>query len=434
MFMKHKITVIGVGYVGLVTGTCLAELGNDVVGVDIDKARIDNLNKGIIPIYEQGLEELVKENMSQNRLKFTTDIQNAIQNSDIVFIAVGTPSLSDGSVNLDYVKSAADSIGKAMNGYKVIVNKSTVPIGTGSLVRRLIETNYKGEFDVASNPEFLREGTAVYDFMNPDRVVIGSVSKKAKKIVSDLYSSFDTEIILTDIQTAELIKYASNAFLATEISFINSIANICEKIGADVNKVSQGMKLDSRIGKKAFLSAGIGYGGSCFPKDVKGLIQIAQETGVRFGILEAVEDTNSAQKQSLLPKIINLLGEDLHEKNITIWGLAFKAHTDDMREAPSLVVIKQLLDRDAKVRVFDPIASDQAKKILGDTVIYETNLDKSLENSDCLIVATEWPEFLSYDLSKIEKLMKKAVVVDGRNIYSKKIMKKNKIKYVSVGR
>ncbi len=431
---NYKITVVGVGYVGLVTGTCLAELGNEVVGVDIDINRVNDLNKGIIPIYEIGLEDLVKENCKQGRLKFTTDLDCAIKKSDIVFIAVGTPSLPDGSVNLEYVKTVAESIGKSINGYKVIINKSTVPIGTGSLVRRLIENNYSGEFDVVSNPEFLREGTAVYDFMHPDRVVIGTDSKKAQKIVSELYANFKTEIVVTDVKTAEMIKYASNAFLATEISFINSIANICEKIGADVNNVARGMKLDARIGKKAFLNAGIGYGGSCFPKDVKGLLQIAQENGVRFGILDAVEDTNSAQKQSLLPKIISELGEDLHDKTITVWGLAFKAHTDDMRDAPSLTVIKQLLDRDATVRVFDPIAAEQAKKILGDNVVYETSLEDSLKNSDCLIVATEWPEFSHIELKKINKLMKTAIVIDGRNIFDKDKMKENNIKYISIGR
>ncbi len=371
-----KITVIGVGYVGLVTSTCFAELGNKVIGIDIDQQKITNLNKGIIPIYEEGLTELVQKNHKSGNLSFTTDIDKAIKASEIIFIAVGTPPLADGSVNLEYVKMAAESIGKTMNDYKVIINKSTVPIGTGDIVKRIIAQNYKGEFDVVSNPEFLREGTAVYDFMHPDRIIIGNGSPKAQKIVNELYSSQNSTIINTDIKTAELIKYASNAFLATEISFINSIANICEKIGADVTQVSQGMKLDNRISPKAFLSAGVGYGGSCFPKDVKGLIQIAHEHGVRFSILDAVEDTNLAQKQSLLPKIQTLLGEDLSQKNITIWGLAFKPNTDDMREAPSLVVIKQLLDRDVNITVVDPIAINQAKIILNDTVKYEKDLFK----------------------------------------------------------
>jgi len=434
LFHMNKIAVIGVGYVGLVTSTCFAELGNQVIGVDIDQKKIENLEKGIIPIYEEGLTELVKKNYQSGNLSFTTNISKAVKASDIIFIAVGTPPMPDGSVNLEYVKSAAESIGKAMNGYKVIINKSTVPIGTGDLVKRIISQNYQGEFDIVSNPEFLREGNAVHDFMHPDRIVVGNGSKKAKKIVNDLYASQNSTIINTDIKTAELIKYASNAFLATEISFINSIANICEKIGADVGKVSQGMKFDNRIGQKAFLNAGIGYGGSCFPKDVKGLIQIAHENGVRFSILDAVEDTNLAQKQSLLPKIQSLLGENLSNKNITVWGLAFKPNTDDMREAPSLVIIKQLLDRDAKITVVDPIATNQAKLILGDTVKYEKNLVKSVENADCLVIATEWPEFKNADLKQLKKSMKKANIVDGRNIFDKKEIKDLGFCYISVGR
>jgi len=430
----NKIAVIGVGYVGLVTSTCFAELGNQVIGIDIDQKKIDNLTKGIIPIYEEGLTDLVKKNQKNGNLSFTTDITKAVKSSEIIFIAVGTPPMNDGSVNLDYVKSAAKSIGKAMNGYKVIINKSTVPIGTGDIVKIIISENYKGNFDVVSNPEFLKEGTAVADFMNPDRIVIGSDSPKAQGIVNKLYASQNSTIINTDIKTAELIKYTSNAFLATEISFINSVANICEKIGADVTKVSEGMKLDQRIGQKAFLNAGIGYGGSCFPKDVKGLIQIAHENGVRFNILDAVEDTNSAQKQSLLPKIQSLLGEDLHDKKITVWGLSFKPKTDDVREAPSLVIIKQLLDRNANITVVDPIATEQAKLILGETVTYEEDLIKSVSDSDCLIIATEWPEFKNVDLKQIKKAMKKDNIVDGRNIFNKKEMKDFGFKYLSVGR
>jgi len=430
-----KITVIGVGYVGLVTGTCLAELENKVVGVDIDEKRIKNLNKGIIPIYEQGLEELVKKNLKENKLEFTIDAAEAIKNSDIVFIAVGTPPMPDGSVNLDYVKSAAETIAKNMNGYKVIINKSTVPIGTGDVVSKIIRNSYKGKFDVVSNPEFLREGTAVTDFMNPDRIVVGTDSEPAEKILRELYSKFGTEnFIFTDVKTAEMIKYASNAFLATEISFINSIANLCEKLGADVDKVSRGMMLDKRIGTKAFLHAGVGYGGSCFPKDVKGLIQISQENGIRFGILEEVENTNEAQKKSLLTKIQKLLGHDLNGKQITVWGLAFKPHTDDVREAPALVLIRQLLDRGAKVKVFDPIAQKQAEKILNNTVVYENDLVKSVEKSDCLVVVTEWPEFKGVDLKEIKNKLNYACVVDGRNVFDPKKMKRLGFKYISVGR
>lgn len=431
----NKITVIGVGYVGLVTGTCLAELGNEVIGVDIDEKRIKDLNKGIIPIYEQGLEELVKKNLKEDKLKFTVDAAEAIKNSEIVFIAVGTPPLAGGGVNLEYVKSAAESIAKSMNCYKVIINKSTVPIGTGDVVSKIISKCYKGEFDVVSNPEFLREGTAVADFMNPDRIVVGTDSPKAEKILRELYHNFETEnLVFTDVKTAEMIKYASNAFLATEISFINSIANLCEKLGANVDEVSRGMMLDKRIGTKAFLHAGVGYGGSCFPKDVKGLIQIAQENGIRFGILEEVENTNEAQKKSLLAKIQKLLGNDLSKKTITVWGLAFKPHTDDVREAPALVVIRQLLDRGAKVKVFDPIAQKQAEKILNETVVYENDLLKSVEKSDCLVIVTEWPEFMEIDLEKIKKKMNYPFMVDGRNVFGPKKMKRLGFKYISVGR
>lgn len=430
-----KIAVIGVGYVGLVTGTCLAELGNEVIGIDIDQNKIDGLNKGIIPIYEQGLEDLVKGNVANGRLRFTVDANKAIKEAEIVFIAVGTPPMSNGNVNLEYVRSAAETISKNMNGYKVIINKSTVPIGTGDVVTKIIQNNYDGEFDVVSNPEFLREGTAVSDFMTPDRIVVGTSSEKAEKILRELYGNFETDnLIITDVKTAEMIKYASNAFLATEISFINSIANLCEKLGADVEKVSQGMMLDKRIGTKAFLHAGVGYGGSCFPKDVKGLIQISQESGIRFGILEEVENTNEAQKKSLLAKIQTLLGDDLSGKTITVWGVAFKPHTDDVREAPALAVIHQLLDRDVVVRIFDPIAKDQAKKILKETVVYETDLMKSVEKSDCLVIVTEWPEFKSVDLKKVKEKLNCPCIVDGRNIFNPKEMKKLGFKYISVGR
>ena len=430
-----KITIMGTGYVGLVTGTCLAELGHEVTAVDIDELKINNLNKGIIPIYEQGLEELVKENKKQKRLFFTTDIESAIKQAEVIFIAVGTPPLPDGSVNLEYVKSVAESIGKNIKEYKVVVDKSTVPVGTGDCVTDIIKKYYKGDFDVVSNPEFLREGSAVSDFMHPDRIVIGNGSPRAEKILREIYSNFDTEnIVFTDIKSAELIKYASNAFLATEISFINSIANMCEKLGADVEKVAQGMMLDKRIGTKAFLHAGVGYGGSCFPKDVKGLIQTAQENGIRFGILEEVDETDNAQKHSLLVKIQKLVGQDLRDKNITLWGLAFKPHTDDIREAPALVIIKQLLDRGAKVKVFDPIAQESGKKLLGDSVSFETDLLDSTKGSDVVVLVTEWPEFRTVDLDKVKKNLKQPNMVDGRNVFNPKEMKKMGFNYISVGR
>ena len=430
--MKN-VAVIGTGYVGLVTGTCLAEIGHHVYCVDIDTQKIDNLIKGVVPIYEPGLDILIKKNFENGNLKFTTDFDEAVKEAEVVFIAVGTPPMADGSVNLEYVKIAAESIGKAMNGYKVIVNKSTVPIGTGDVVSRIISTNYKGEFDIVSNPEFLREGSAVDDFMNPDRIVIGNGGDKGRQAMIDLYSPLSGERVMTNIKTAEMIKYASNAYLATSISFINSIANICEKVGADVTEVAHGMRLDKRIGKYAFLDAGVGYGGSCFPKDVKGLIQIAHENNVGFDILESVESTNEAQKQSLLPKIQKLIGENLHGKRIAIWGLAFKAETDDMREAPALTVIKQLKDRDVSVVVYDPVAQEGAKKSMAN-LEFAPDFYKAVEGADCLVIATGWRQFKEADLEKIKSLMKSPNIVDGRNVFKVDEMKEKGFNYISVGR
>jgi UDPglucose 6-dehydrogenase len=427
-----KVTVIGVGYVGLVTAACLADIGHQVIGVDIDKDKIDALKKGIIPIYEPGLEEIVKKNYSKT-LNFETEVAAAVKQSEIVFIAVGTPTLSDGSVNLDYVKSAAESIGESMNGYKVIVNKSTVPIGTGDMVADIIKKYYSGEFEVVSNPEFLREGSAVGDFMNPDRIVIGNGEGKAREIILELYSPLPGERVLCSVKTAEMIKYASNSLLATEISFINSIANICEKVGADVVEVARGMRLDKRIGKYAFLEAGVGYGGSCFPKDVKALIQIARDNGEDFEILEATEKTNESQKASLLPKIKKLLGENLAGKQITVWGVAFKAETDDVREAPALTVIKQLQDSGARVRVFDPVAKETAKKILSN-VEFVDDLYNSVEKAECLVIVTNWKQFSEVDLDKIKSLMNSPNIVDGRNVFEVKAMKDKGFNYLSVGR
>jgi len=428
-----KIAVVGTGYVGLVTGTCLSEIGHRVICVDVDSKKIENLKKGIIPIYEPGLEELVLKNHSSKKLDFTTDIERAVKESEVIFIAVGTPSMPDGSVNLDYVKKVAESIGKSMDGYKVIVNKSTVPIGTGDMVVRIISTYYKGKFEVVSNPEFLREGSAVNDFMNPDRIVIGNGEDKAKEIMLELYSPLSGERVLTNVKTAEMIKYASNAFLATSISFINSIANICEKVGADVTEVAQGMRLDKRIGKHAFLDAGPGYGGSCFPKDVKGLIQIANENNISFDILESVEDTNESQKKSLLPKIIKLVGEDIPGKKITIWGLAFKAETDDIREAPALSLIKQLQDRDAKIVIFDPVAREQGEK-MDSSLVFADDLYESVRGAECLVIVTGWKQFKEVDLKKIKSLLNNPNMVDGRNLFEVKKMKELGFNYISVGR
>jgi len=427
-----KVTVLGVGYVGLVTAACLSDIGHQVTGVDIDKNRIDNLKKGIIPIYEPGLDERVKRNFGKS-LSFSVEVDKAVAESEIVFIAVGTPSLADGSVNLDYVKGAAETIGKAMNGYKVIVNKSTVPIGTGDMVANIIKKYYSGDFEVVSNPEFLREGQAVSDFMNPDRIVIGNGEGKARDIILELYSPLPGERVLTNVKTAEMIKYASNSLLATEISFINSIANICEKVGADVVEVAKGMRLDKRIGKYAFLDAGVGYGGSCFPKDVKALVQIARDNGISFDILESTERTNEEQKASLLPKIKKLLGDNISGKQITVWGLAFKAETDDVREAPALTVIQQLQENGAKIRVFDPVAKESAQKILKD-VEFLDDLYASVDGSECLVVVTEWKQFKEADLSRIKKLMNQPNMVDGRNLFEVGKMREIGFNYMSVGR
>ena len=428
-----KITVVGTGYVGLVTGACLADIGHRVICVDIDKNKIENLKKGIIPIYEPGLTEIVKKNFENGNLEFTTDTGAAVKKSEVVFIAVGTPSLPDGSVNLDYVKKAAEDIARAMNGYKVIVDKSTVPVGTGDVVGRTVAKYYSGNFQVVSNPEFLKEGDAVNDFMNPDRIVIGSDDKKAEEIMLSLYEKLGGERVLTTVKNSELIKYASNAYLATSISFINSVANICEKVGADVNEVSRGMRADKRIGQYAFLAAGVGYGGSCFPKDVKGMIQTANENEIGFEILDSVEATNEAQKKSLLPKIQKLLGENLSGKKIAIWGLAFKPETDDVRDSPALTIIKQLQDRDVEIEAFDPIAAENMKKEVADLNIVD-DMYECLKEAECLVIVTEWKQFKQADLLKIKSLLKSPNVVDGRNIFKVGEMKKLGFNYLSVGR
>lgn len=428
-----KITVIGTGYVGLVTGACLADIGHNVICVDIDTQKIENLKKGIIPIYEPGLDKIVDKNYQSGALKFTTDTKSSVEESEVVFIAVGTPSLPDGSVNLDYVKKAAEDIAKSMNGFKVIVDKSTVPVGTGDVVGRTISMYYQGDFEVVSNPEFLKEGDAVADFMNPDRIVIGFEDKKAEEIMISIYENLGGERVLTTVKNAELIKYASNAYLATSISFINNIANICEKVGADVTEVSRGMRMDKRIGPYAFLTAGVGYGGSCFPKDVKGLIQTANEYGVGFEILDSVESTNEAQKKSLLAKIQKILGEDLNGKKNALWGLAFKPETDDVRESPALTIIKQLEDRDVKLVAYDPIAGDNAKKILPNLNIV-SDMYECLKDAECLVITTAWKQFKEADLEKVKSYLKSPNIVDGRNLFDQKKMKDLGFNYVSVGR
>lgn len=429
-----KISVIGTGYVGLVTGACLSDLGHEVIGVDIDKAKIEMLLNGVMPIYEPGIEDLVKKNVTAGRLSFTTNIDKAVRETEIVFIAVGTPSRDDGSVNLDYVKSAAEMIAKSMNGYKVIVDKSTVPVGTGEIVKKIIAESYQGEFDVVSNPEFLKEGTAIEDFSKPDRIVLGTDSQRAENIMKEMYSNLATETLVTSIKTAEMIKYASNALLATEISFINSVANICEKVGADVVDVARGMRLDQRIGMKAFLAAGIGYGGSCFPKDVKGLIQAGREVGVDMSILESVEKVNESQKVSVLPKMEKMLGEEIEGKQIAVLGIAFKAGTDDVRESPALALIEELIKRGASVIAYDQVAREQAEKIFGQRITFADSIESAVAQADITVVTNNADEFKNIDWEMVGREMKNKRLVDGRNIYDPAKMRGFGFDYVSVGR
>ncbi|MBI2426773.1 MAG: UDP-glucose/GDP-mannose dehydrogenase family protein [Candidatus Kerfeldbacteria bacterium] len=429
-----KLAVIGTGYVGLVTGTIFAELGNDVITVDIDKEKIRKLKEeGVIPIYEPGLEELVHRNAKDGRLTFTTNTGEAVRASDIIFIAVGTPSDKDGQADLQYVRAVAEEIGKHMNGSKVIVNKSTVPVGTGDIVHDIIRKYYDGEFEVVSNPEFLREGSAVQDCLHPDRVVIGSTNNgRAKSIIQELYKPLDCPIIFTDVKSAEMIKYASNSFLAASISFMNSVANICERVGADVEMVSEGMRYDKRIGKHAFVSAGAGYGGSCFPKDVKALIRIATLAKYDFSILKAVEEVNESQKQSVVDKLRSLVG-DIRGKRIGVWGLAFKPKTDDMRDAVSLVVLEELTQEGAEIVAFDPVAETECAKHFPNVEYVKSAYD-AVENVDVVLLLTEWDEFCQIDLAKVKSLMKSPKMVDGRNVFSPEKMRSLGFEYVSIGR
>ena len=427
-----KITVIGTGYVGLVQAACLADLGNDVWAIDINKTKISNLKKGIIPIFEPGLEEIVIRNYQKGRLHFDTNLGSAVKKTEIIFIAVGTPSCEDGQADLQYVEAAAEEIAKNMNGYKLIVNKSTVPIGTGNMVKNIIKKFYRGDFDVASNPEFLKEGSAISDFNEPDRIVVGNASEKSRKILEKLYKPLNSPILFTNIETAEMIKYASNSMLATQISFINSLSNICEKVGANVEEVALGMKLDKRIGKHAFLKAGLGYGGSCFPKDIKALIHIARRHDYKFEILEKVEEVNHQQRYLLIEKILKKLKNPI-DKTVAIWGLAFKPKTNDMREAPAIEIIRSLKEQKVKVNAYDPVASEEAQKILKG-INYKKNPYDAVKGADLLVIVTEWDEFRQIDIKKVKALMKKAVIIDGRNIYSPEEMKKSGFIYVSVGR
>ncbi|MDP1822718.1 MAG: UDP-glucose/GDP-mannose dehydrogenase family protein [Archangium sp.] len=437
-----RISVIGAGYVGLVAGTCFADSGNDVVCVDIDHQKVDALNAGRIPIYEPGLEDLVKKNAREQRLSFTTDLAEAVGRSQVVFIAVGTPPLDaargerTGEADLQYVLAAARDIGRALTGYTVVVDKSTVPVGTADLVREAIAKETKHPFDVVSNPEFLKEGAALDDFLKPDRVVIGTESDSARAVMAELYGPFvrtENPIIFMDTRSAELTKYAANAMLATRISFMNDMAALCEKVGADVDLVRKGMGADKRIGYP-FLFPGVGYGGSCFPKDVKALVATAREHGIEFDLLRAVERTNERQKKLLVAKAVKHFGGDLSGKTFAVWGLAFKPKTDDMREAPSVEVIEGLLGKGAAIRAFDPVAQETARRVLNDRVTFVERPYDALSGADALFVVTEWNEFRHPDFERMKALMKSPVVFDGRNIYSPVKMKELGFTCFSVGR
>ena len=435
-----KIAVIGTGYVGLVTGACFSEVSVNVICVDIDQKKIDNLNKGIIPIYEPGLEEIVLRNSTKNKLKFSTSLQESIKDVDVVFIAVGTPPDEDGSADLKYVLSVASDIGKYIQKQIVVVNKSTVPVGTAEKVKQAIqkELTLRGqtiEFYVASNPEFLKEGSAIDDFMKPDRIVIGTDNIDAENIMRKLYKPFllnGHPIIFMDIPSAEMTKYAANAMLATKISFMNDVANLCEIMGADVNMVRRGIGSDSRIGSK-FIYPGVGYGGSCFPKDVKALIKTAKDNHYNMRILNAVEEVNDFQKTVLFNKVNTHFNNQLKGKTFAIWGLAFKPKTDDMREAPSLVIIENLLSAGANVVAYDPVATHEAKRILGDTISYSDEMYDTLTKADALLIITEWPEFRSPDFDEISKRLNNKVIFDGRNIFDFNEMKNMGYNYYCIG-
>lgn len=430
-----KITVVGTGYVGLVTGTCLAETGNHVFCVDIDERKVNKLKNGQITIYEPGLEKLFERNLKEERLSFTTSLKEGLEEAEIVFLALPTPPGEDGSADLKYVLGVAHEMGKLLTDYKIVIDKSTVPVGTAEKVREAIAKNYKGEFDVVSNPEFLREGVAVDDFLKPDRIVIGTTSERAKVLLTELYAPYVRQgnpIIFMDERSAELTKYAANAFLATKISFMNEIAQMCERLGADVDMVRKGIGSDERIGRR-FLFPGIGYGGSCFPKDVKALIHSAKEAGYDFQILDAVTDVNEKQKSHLVTKIKRYFG-NLAEKHFALWGLAFKPNTDDIREAPALEVIQELLDAGASVAAFDPEAMNNVKALFGGKISFcETPYD-CLENADALIIATEWNEFRTPDFDKILSTLKEPVIFDGRNVFDVATMEKKGFHYESIGR
>jgi len=428
-----KISIIGSGYVGLVSGACFAELGNQVICADNDAVKVKRLKKGIIPIYEPGLKELISINVKKKRLSFTSSIKDAVVKSEVIFIAVGTPSLPNGEADLTYIENVARRIAENIPGYRLIVEKSTVPVRTGQWVKHTIETYIakKIKFDVASNPEFLREGQAIADFMRPDRIVIGVESERARVILSGLYKPLNAPIVVTDINSAELIKHASNSFLATKISFVNALARICDKVGADVEEVSRGMGMDKRIGR-AFLRAGIGYGGSCFPKDLDAFVSISEKIGYDFELLKAVKNINQQQKEFFLNKIKDSLWI-IKDKTIAVLGISFKPDTDDIRNAPSAEIIESLLSEGAKIKVYDPQAMAKAKKTFKQ-IDFCQDPYQACRSSDCLVILTEWDEFKSLDLGKIKKYLRRALVIDGRNIYDPAQMKKLGFTYISIGR
>ena len=436
-----KIAIVGTGYVGLVTGTCFAEIGVNVTCVDTNSEKIESLQKGVIPIYENGLEEMVLRNVKAKRLKFTTSLESCLNDVEVIFSAVGTPPDEDGSADLSYVLEVARTIGRHMNQYKLVVTKSTVPVGTARRVRAAIqeELDKRGvtiEFDVASNPEFLKEGNAISDFMSPDRVVVGVESARAEKLMSKLYKPFllnNFRVIFMDIPSAEMTKYAANSMLATRISFMNDIANLCELVGADVNMVRSGIGSDTRIGRK-FLYPGIGYGGSCFPKDVKALIKTAEQNGYTMRVLRAVEEVNEAQKSVLYDKLMKQFNGELKGKTIALWGLAFKPETDDMREAPGLVLIDKLLKAGCQVRAYDPAAMDECKRRIGDVIYYARDMYDAVLDADVLMLITEWKEFRLPSWAVVKKTMNQQIVLDGRNIYDKKEMEELGFIYSCIGK
>ena len=431
-----KIAVIGTGYVGLVTGTCLAETGNIVTCVDIDVEKVQKLKSGVVPIYEPNLNNFFQRNISQKRLFFTTNLGEAVEDAQFIFLALPTPPDDDGSADLSYILSVSNELGKIIKDYKVIIDKSTVPVGTAEKVTNVIKKNAKVDFDVVSNPEFLREGFAVDDFMKPERVVIGTSSGKARKLMEDLYQPFVRQgnpIIFMDEKSAELTKYASNSFLATKITFMNEIANYCEIIGANVDKVREGMGTDSRIGKR-FLFPGIGYGGSCFPKDVKALKKAGNDVSHQFKIIDSVMKVNQNQKTSLVKKVKSYFGNDLKNKSFALWGLSFKPETDDIREAPSLNIIEELLNAGAKIKAYDPEAMDNVRDLIGDKIKYFPNSFDALIGVDALLIATEWSAFRNPDFNQMKSVMKSPVIFDGRNLFSLESMVKENFFYQSIGR